>query len=159
MTKCVLFPSSSLPWPLWRLPSQVTTTKQELQLQLHQYPTKFTRGKPSQNPTPTNLQLQLQLRNRPTESTTRGKPSQNPTPTNLQLQLQPQLRHRPTKSNTRGRPSQNPTLNTSSVPYSRTSPPSLQVQVQGTGTKGTPRVGLWKTRPMLNVFFAIIYDY
>merc|ERR1712062_909345 len=113
-------------------------------------------GKPSQNPTPTNLQLQLQLqpqlRHRPTKSTTRGKPSQNPTPTNLQLQLQ--LRHRPTKSTTRGRPSQNPTLNTSSVPYSRTTPPKLQVYVQGTGTKGTPRVGCWKTRPMLNVLFA-----
>merc|ERR1711902_141991 len=110
--------------------SQVTTTKQELQLQLHKYPTKFTRGKPSQNPTPTNLQLQLQL--------------------------QLQLRHRPTKSTTRGRPSQNPTLNTSSEPYSRTTPPKLQVQVQGTGTRGTPRVGFWKTRQMLNVFFAII---
>merc|ERR1711902_83628 len=131
----------------------------QLQPQLRHRPTKSTtRGKPSQNLTPTNLQLllQLQLRHRPTKSTTRGKPSQNLIPTNLQLQLQPQLRHRPTKSITRGRPSQNPTLNTSSVPYSRTTPPKLQVQVQGTGTKGTPRVGFWKTRQMLNVFFAII---
>merc|ERR1712014_275872 len=117
---------------------------------------KVPRGRPPQNPTPTNLQPQL--RHRPTKSTTRGRPSQNPTPTNLQLQLQlqPQLRHRPTKSTTRGRPSQNPTLNTSSDPYSRTTPPKLQVQVHGTGTKGTPRVGFWKTRPMLNVLFAII---
>merc|ERR1712014_303979 len=131
------------------------------QPQLRHRPTKSTtRGMPSQNPTPTNLQLQLQpqLRHRPTKSTTRGRPSQNPTPTNLQLQLQlqPRLRHRPTKSTTRGRPSQNPTLNTSSDPYSRTTPPKLQVQVHGTGTKGTPRVGFWKTRPMLNVLFAII---
>ena len=55
-------PSLSLPWwPLWRPPSQnPTPTNQELQLQLHQHPTKSTkRGRPSQSQIRTNLQLQV----------------------------------------------------------------------------------------------------
>merc|ERR1711902_481093 len=98
--------SLSLPWPLWRPPSQnPTTTSLQPQQQLHQHPTKSTkRGRLSLSQTPTNLQRQLhqpptslqpqlQLHQYPTKRTTRGRPNQNPTTTNLQ----PQRQQRPTK--------------------------------------------------------------
>ena len=102
-------PSSSLPWPLWRPPSQnPTPTSLQLQPQLRQrqHPTNSTkRGKPNQNPTNTNLQPQQQLHQHPTKSTKRGRLSLSQTPTNLQRQLH----QHPTKSTTRGRPSQSQT--------------------------------------------------
>ena len=75
-------PSLSLPWPLWRPPSQ-NPTPTSLQLRQRQHPTNsIKRGTPNQNPTLTNLQPQLQLHQHPTKDT-------KETPASVRHQIQP----------------------------------------------------------------------